>query len=70
MKKIALLLILTVCVSVCLTGCGVNDTHSERWKRYQRINEDYAQQAVDDWDHLWLYDRSSRLSEWYPRVAY
>ncbi|MBS3734697.1 MAG: hypothetical protein KGY99_07200 [Phycisphaerae bacterium] len=70
MKKIALLLILLVCVSVVVGGCGVNDTHGDRLTRYQRINENYARQFVDDWDTFWLYDHNSHLSEWYPRVAY
>ncbi len=72
MKKITVLLVLAMCVSVFVMGCGpgVNDTARERQVRYERINENNRRQFVDDWDYLWLYERNSMLSQWYPRVAW
>ena len=69
MKKLCVMLLLTVCLCGLFVGCGTLDSPSERYNRYGRISRTNARQLVDDWDYFWLMDRSSRMTEWHPRVT-
>jgi len=70
MKKIAVLLLLCVCLGSVLAGCsGMVDGPGDRWRRHSQITDDHARQFVDDWDYLMLYDHNSRLSEYHTRIG-
>ncbi|MHC4981678.1 MAG: hypothetical protein ACYTF6_00730 [Planctomycetota bacterium] len=72
MKKALLLLVVAAFIMSFVSGCqghGVVDTYQDRMLRYRQINDLQARMLVDDWDYLWLYERNTFLSEWYPRVG-
>ena len=61
-----------ILATTLMTGCGgdgVADSYRERMQRIKQIDDVQARMFVDDWDYLWLYERGSYLSEWYPRVG-
>ncbi|UCD27928.1 MAG: hypothetical protein JSV03_12605 [Planctomycetota bacterium] len=65
MKRWVILVLLTG-LFISLSGCsgGMADTRQERKHRIERIFESDMKQIVDDWDTIWLNDRSSRLTWW------
>ena len=68
MKK--LLILLFVCLANLLVGCeGMVDTYPERKLRYKQINDLQTRMLVDDWDYVWLYNRSSNMTFWHPRTG-
>ena len=67
MKK--LLILLTLCVANLLAGCGMVDTYAERNRRIRHINQLQARMIVDDWDVIWLQDRSANMTYWHPRIG-
>ena len=70
MKKMAILLLLCICLQAVLAGCaGTIETGSERLRRYWEITELQSKQFNDDLDYLLLYERNSRLSEYHARVG-
>jgi len=71
MKQLLVLLVLCLAVASILAGCnGVVDTYDDRVRRYKQINNFQTRMIVDDWDYIWLYERSSNLSEWNPRIGH
>jgi len=65
-----LLILLVVCLANLLAGCsGVVDTYAERKLRYKHTNDFQTRMIVDDWDYVWLYDRSSNMTYWHPRAG-
>jgi outer membrane lipoprotein-sorting protein len=68
MKKLALLLI--VVVGLFVVGCTPTETAAQRNRRIAGITDINARMMVEDWDHIWLYERSSSLTEWHPHVGY
>ena len=70
MRKLSILLLLCVFISGLLAGCaGVVDSADARARRTDQIDELQTQMLVDDWDYLWLRDRSTKLTRWHPRVG-
>ena len=70
MKRIAILLVLCMCLGTILAGCGgVIDTSSERCRRYWEITQHQQRQLNDDIDYLLLYERNSRLTEYHARIG-
>ncbi len=70
MKKIAILLLLCMCLGTVLAGCaGTVDTGSERCRRYWEITDSQARQFNDDLDYLLLFERNTRLSRYHTRVG-
>ena len=70
MKKIAVLLLLSVCLGTVLAGCGgTGDSGSDRARRYWEITKLQSRQFNDDLDYLLLYERNSRLSEYHARIG-
>ena len=71
MKRICSLLVLCVCFAALLTGCaGLVDSGPERYSRAKQINDLQMRMLVDDWDYFWLYERSSYLTKYHPRVGH
>ena len=71
MKPLLILLVLCLAAASILAGCsGVVDTYDDRVRRYKQINNFQTRMIVDDWDYIWLYERSSNLSEWNPRIGH
>jgi hypothetical protein len=68
MKKYLLLLILLA--GTFVVGCTPTESASERNRRIAGITNMNMRMAVEDWDHIWLYERSSQLTEWHPHVGY
>lgn len=68
MKKF--LLVLVVLAAAFFAGCTPTETFQERNRRICEITDINLRMAVEDWDHIWLYDRSSQLSQWHPHVGY
>ena len=48
---------------------GLLNNKQERHARMSLINDIQARQLQDDWDYIWLYDRSSHLSRWHARAG-
>ena len=70
MKKLVILLLLSICLGTVLAGCaGTIDTGPERLRRYWEITEIQGRQFNDDLDYLLLYERSSRLTEYHGRAG-
>ena len=70
MKRIAILLVLCMCLGTILAGCGGTiDTSAERARRYWEITELQQRQFNDDMDYLLLYERNSRLTEYHARIG-
>lgn len=46
-------------------GRGVAYTQEERIRRIEMIADIQERMIQDDWDMIWLMDRSSALSEWH-----
>lgn len=69
MKKVAMALVLLV--GTLVTGCStLVETAPERSGRIAMQNKFQMKMAVEDWDYLWLMERSSRLTQWHPTVGY
>lgn len=67
MKNLVVVLLLSL---TTLVGCsGLVQNGAERGRRYVNITKLQTKMAVDDWDTIWLYDRSSRLTQWHPSVG-
>lgn len=70
MKNVAILVLIAVCASVLLAGCGTVDSQEDRALR-DKMNRDIAlRQFVDDWDYFWLADRNIRMTQWHPRTGH
>lgn len=70
MKNFSLLLLSCLLLGAILAGCtGMVDSSSERYRRYEQIEDINRRQLVDDWDYLWLNEKNSRLTQWHPRVG-
>ncbi|HUS48076.1 MAG TPA: hypothetical protein VM098_08150 [Phycisphaerae bacterium] len=70
MKKTLLLLTVLILVTTIMSGCdGMVDTSQDRMRRIRNINELQTRMIVDDWDYIWLYERNTYLSQWYPHVG-
>jgi len=70
MKRIAMLLVLCMCLGTILAGCaGTIDTGPERCRRYWGITKLQHRQLNDDVDFLLLYERNSRLTEYHARIG-
>ncbi len=70
MKRIAILLLLSMCLGTVLAGCGGTvDTSAERCRRMWEITELQQRQLNDDIDYLLLYERNSRLTEYHARIG-
>ncbi len=70
MKKIAVLLLLSMCLGTVLAGCsGTIDSAADRSRRYWEVTKLQSRQFNDDLDYLLLYERNSRLSEYHARVG-
>jgi len=67
MKKLLLLLIL--CAASAVGGCSLNQDSKERQRRMANISDLQMRMLVDDWDHIWLMERNSRLTQWHPMVG-
>jgi len=65
MKKAAIALVLIV--SSLFVGCNsLVETWPERKGRYNQQFDLQMKMVVEDWDYIWLTERSSRLTQWHP----
>lgn len=70
MKKLLILLVIMMAGSFLFSGCsGLTDSRAERSRRIQQITELQMKMLVDDWDYLWLYERSTRNTQWHTWVG-
>lgn len=67
MKTLFVLLILSL--AIALGGCTLNESTQQRHRRLLQITDLQMRMAVEDWDHVWMYDRSSNLTESHPRIG-
>ncbi len=49
-------------------GRGLTDTQHERHRRAFHIVDLQNRMLQDDWDMVWLFDRSTRLTEWHVYI--
>jgi len=55
-------------VRTTLAG-GLVESSEQRTRRISHIDEFNRRMFADDWDAIWLYERSSFLMPWVPRVG-
>jgi len=80
MKKWIMSLMLLAAGVISLAGCGNVDNHPllsspvdnypERMHRHRQIVDLSARQMVEDFDKLFLMERSSRLMYWHAQYGY
>ena len=63
MKK--LLAMLIICLVTLLAGCTIAETSEQRNRRLTHITNRQMRMLIEDWDYVWLYDRSTKLSPWH-----
>lgn len=64
------LLMLLVLASMALSsGCSMTRSCDEGYRKNTAITEINMRGLVDDWEYLWLYDRSTMLTQWHPHVG-
>ncbi len=68
MKKILLVLVL-VMVSFSTIACTLTETAQQRKRRYRQITDLETRMMVEDWDTIWLYERSSGATQWHPWIG-
>ena len=64
-----LLIVLTFCMILLSTGCTLTESCQERNRRLCQVTDTNLKMMVMDWDTFWLYDRSSYLTYYHPRVG-
>ena len=71
MKKLLSLSILCLAMffTGALAGCTVTETQAQRNTRLKSITDLQMRMLVEDWDYLWLYERSSGMTQWHTRVG-
>lgn len=70
MKKFMIMLVVLVAGSILMSGCAtLVDSPAEQRALARNVPNIQSKQFVDDWNYLWLYERSSSLSEWHPYVG-
>ena len=68
MKRFWILCVLLL--SGLLVGCRTPaESASERSLRISQIHTQQWRMIVDDWDYLWLEDRSTRLTPWHVDIG-
>lgn len=71
-----LLVILILCSVMLTAGCGTGghptlvDSSLEREFRIVQMDNFHNRMFIDDWDSIWLRERSSMLTYWTPHVGY
>jgi len=68
MKTLLMLLVL-LGLGFASIGCSMTRSLGEGCRKDQAITEINMRGAVDDWEYLWLYDRSTMLTQWHPHVG-
>ena len=63
------LIVLLLVAGVCLSGCTMAETYSERNRRIENAVGVQARMLVEDWDYLWLIDRPSHLNPHHLRAG-
>ncbi len=70
MKKLLVLLVLFVAVSVFMGGCTtMSETAHQREIRYKLVSDLQTKSFVEDWDTIWFADRSMGLTRYHPKVG-
>ena len=64
-----LLVVLVFCLGSFVVGCSVLDTAAQRTRRVNQTTDLQMRMLMDDWDYIWLYDRTSALSQWHSHVG-
>jgi hypothetical protein len=67
MKRLWVIVLLTVGAFLAGCGAGVVDTHQQRKLRYKHGLDLQARQIIDDFDYFWLAERPMELTEWHYR---
>ena len=69
MKKALIWLVLAVTV-FSASGCSTPVmSGGDRWRVYKSVTVLQWQMLNEDWDYLWLMERSSMLTQWHPHIG-
>lgn len=68
MRKLTVLLVL--CLAFLMTGCTLTESAKERNRRIYGVTALNSRMLVEDWDYIWLNERSSQLTQWHPHLGY
>ncbi|MCL2701048.1 MAG: hypothetical protein FWE88_05075 [Phycisphaerae bacterium] len=69
MKKALMWVVLAV-VMFGASGCATPTmSGKERCRTYRDITILNLRMANEDWDYIWLMERSSMLTQWHPHVG-
>jgi len=70
MVKKALIWLVLAVVMLHASGCSTPVLSSgDRWRNYKAITRINWRMLNEDWDYLWLMDRSSMLTQWHPHIG-
>ena len=70
MRNLLILLVLVMVGSFLLSGCAsLTESRAERSRRIDQITELQMKMLVDDWDYIWLYERSTSNTQWHTWVG-
>ncbi len=70
MKKLIIMLVILAAGGFLMSGCEtLVYTPQEHTTMQQNAWKIQGLQLTDDWDYLWLCERSSSLSEWHAHVG-
>jgi len=61
--------LIAVAASFLMTGCTMTETPNARNRRIKQITDLQMRMLIEDWDYLWLYDRSTGMTQWHPWVG-
>ena len=69
MKKALIWLVLAVAVFGA-SGCSTPVmSGGDRWRTYKSITVMQWKMLNEDWDYLWLMERSTMLTQWHPHIG-
>jgi hypothetical protein len=72
MKKLAMLLVLSLglfFLSGCCCHSTLVETAGERQSRLALQYDLQCKMVIEDWDYLWLQERTTYLTQWHPYVG-
>ncbi len=69
MKKLCMLLVLCL-AGLMMSSCTPTETWRQHNQRYCDITRMNNRMLVEDWDYIWLYDRSSMLTNWHMHIGF
>jgi len=70
MVKKALIWLVLAVVVFSASGCSTPVlSSSDRWRNYKSITKIQWHMLNEDWDYIWLMERSSMLTQWHPHIG-